>query len=163
LLCQLVGPGDNSEVGRQRRVPDPQQFQLDAEDSDLSRCVLVEPLEHGQVFGSDRLSNPHHHGRLGAGHIRQELAQVVVIGAAELILDGDNAAPDVHGQDVQGVSTDWMLDRPQLKTEPERLAQLIKVGREPGCEVLCLVWPAHPQRHALQLAERHIAAPYIDV
>ena len=106
---------------------------------------------------AELLGNPHHRPCVQTGRVGQQLAQVVVIGASELVLDHDPrlvvaTAVQPSAENVGAETADRLLGSMWFQREPERLTQARQVLglRQPRREMLCLVRPNRPQIQRIQ-------------
>jgi hypothetical protein len=85
--------------------------------------------------------------------VHDQLAELVVIGLFEPVLDDDRASERIGPEHVEGsaVRLELVLHRRDL--DAERLAQQVDVLHEPGGQVRKLLTPERPQVEPLEAAE----------
>ena len=93
LLDLLAWAFDDGELRcRYGVVPDADRFELDKVEGDVTRCVFIEPIDGAAMFFSRLWRNPNGPVGVKVGEVGQDLAEVVVVGLFELVLD-DHLAP----------------------------------------------------------------------
>ena len=87
LLHRQVGPTNQIQLRRRRAPSNRVGFELRKIEPDGVRRVLVEPVDDLSVIVRDLFSYPNPNHRIVRCRIRDEFGQVIVIGAAKLVLD----------------------------------------------------------------------------
>src|SRR5688500_17534526 len=75
------------EKRRRRRPTDPNDPQLDSEETHALAAEVVQQVEGLTVLLSERRCQPHNRPGIGPGGIGDELSQMVVVSRGELVLD----------------------------------------------------------------------------
>ena len=96
----FVGLADHVELGGHRGSGNAPEFDLQGEEVDVVRSLLVEPVHSGPVFLPDALGYPDDGHSLQTGYIGQDLAQMGVVGLGELVLDEDEIPPGMVLQTI---------------------------------------------------------------
>ena len=91
-LGPLVRLLDHVEAWGGQGFPDPPKLDLDQEKAEVAVGVLVEPLNRLAVLVAGARHDPDDDLGVLAGGIRDHLAEVVVVGVLELVLDDYLAA-----------------------------------------------------------------------
>lgn len=104
-----------------------------------SKMLLVEALSYPD---NDAVLNPR--------SVRQQLAQMIVVGAAELVFDDDVAALVILKQEVEGVAAHGVLTRDGSERQVQSVRQPIDVPGKPWREVSRFVGPTVAGRHPFE-------------
>jgi len=177
LTVQLA-PGSGSSAGRRRAYQllpvirqrdhpeqwggigsaDPDHFQLDAEEVGVLVGVLVEPRQRLAVLVAEARGDPHDRRRGGPRRIGEQLAEVAVVGVAELVLhDQDYAVGLVLADDVERIPANGMFGALELHLDAECLSQAISALRQPGREIQGLVGPDGPRVYGFKPTQMLLA------
>ncbi len=89
-----------------------------------------------------------HHRRVG-----DQLSEVVVVGPFQLVLNHDNAAAIVFGDEINAKGTSGALALNVAERQVERVVENVDVVLQPSREVVSLVRPDGAERDALDLPD----------
>jgi hypothetical protein len=104
--------------------------------------VLVEPRQRLAVLVAEARGDPHDRRRGGSRRVGEQLAEVAMVGVAELVLhDQDDAVGLVLADDVERIPADGMFGAFELHLDAEGPSQAIGVLGQPGREVEGLMRP----------------------
>lgn len=83
----VVGLADDVELGGEGRIADLPQFDFQAKRIDFLVGMLVQPIQRGAVFVGKALGDPDDGDGLQARRVGDQLAQVGMVGALQLVFD----------------------------------------------------------------------------
>ena len=83
----VVRLGNDVELWRQRRVPNPPQFHFQPEEVDMFVGYSVEPVKCCAMLIDEAVRDPHDGDSTEAGRAGHQLPEMIVIGTFELVLD----------------------------------------------------------------------------
>src|SRR4029453_18350641 len=136
-----AGLRDHVEHGGWQRAADADQADLDPEEVDLGVGAVVQPVEAAPELVVEPGRDPDHHGRVQPRGVDDHLAELVVVGGLEAVLDHDRAAVGVGPEHVEGAGFDVDLAFKGRDVDPEGLAQQVDVLEEPRGQVGQLLAP----------------------
>lgn len=150
-IISMVVVGENRamllhhvEARRRQGIPDRPQLDLDEKEAEIVVGVLVEPFYGLSVLVAGARDHPHDHFGAFPGGVGDDLAQVVVVGVFELVLD-DHLATHAGflGVDVEIERPNGRLSFYELELNGDGRAQHGEVGLlgEPFGEVERLMRP----------------------
>ena len=146
-LGPLVRLLDHAEARGGQGVPDLPELDLDQEEPEVAVGVLVEPLDGLAVLVAGARHDPDDDLGALAGGVRDHLAEMVVVGVLELVLDDHLAArTGLLRVDVHVERSDRGLRLYELELDSDR--------RPEGCEVLLL---GQPLGEVVGLMRPHLA------
>jgi hypothetical protein len=107
------------------------------------------------VLITDPLADPEDHVGAQAGSVDQQLAQVIVVGLTELVLDQNDDITRVS-HDVRAEVADRLLHRIGIEVDPQGITEEREIlgPGEPRREVRRLARKGRPDRHGLEVTER---------
>ena len=127
---------------------------LDAEEVHAGVGALVEPVQRAPVVVAEPRRNPDDGRGLESGRVHQQLTQMSVIRAFQLVLDDDDAAVEGLGLDVEPELPHRHLGRLQRQRHRELIGEDVEVLGQPRGEVAGLRGPhVTGVGHAMQSAQ----------
>ena len=152
-LAPVAGLHDHVEHGRGQGAADPDQADLHPEEVDLLVGAVVEPVQAAPELLVEPGRDPDHHGLVQPRGVHDHLAELVVVGGLQAVLDHDGPAGGVGPEHVEGAGVDVDLLLQGRDVDPEGLAEQVDVLEEPGRQVGQLLAPERLEVQPLEPAE----------
>lgn len=130
---------------------------LRATTSNILLAPLIGEGDELEITGGSRVVNAQHlddDACIEAGCVGEELAEMIVVGRFELVLDDDGpVAAKIMGEEIEREGTDRSLARLEFEVEAEGAAQVGEVVGKPGCETAGFVRPDVAESDVFERAE----------